>query len=163
VVGVGVAPRVGLAQAAGLAVGDGILVDAALRTSAPDVFAAGDIARYPHPLTGERIRIEHWVVAQRQGQTAARNILGHDEAFTAVPFFWTKHYDLTIGYVGHAPSWTAVDVDGSPTEGDCRVTFRDGDTTLAVATIDRDRESLQAEVAMELAIARAGSAVLENA
>jgi apoptosis-inducing factor 3 len=157
--GVGVRPVLDLAGAAGLVVQDGVLVNRLLETSQPGVYAAGDIARYPDPLTGQLIRIEHWVVAQRQGQTAARNILGHDEAFTAVPFFWTRHYDLTVRYVGHASSWTDVDIDGSPADGDRRVTFRDGTRTLAVATIDRDRESLQAEVALERAIARTGPAV----
>jgi NADPH-dependent 2,4-dienoyl-CoA reductase/sulfur reductase-like enzyme/nitrite reductase/ring-hydroxylating ferredoxin subunit len=149
VAGIGVTPRDGLASQAGIAVDDGILVDSYLETSVPGIYAAGDAARYRNPRTGELTRIEHWAVAERQGQTAARNILGRRELFTAVPFFWSQHYDVVVSYVGHAEQWSDENVSGTAQERDCAVTYRKGDQVLAVATIGRDRSSLEAEVAME--------------
>jgi len=149
VIGVGVKPRLELAERAGLAMDRGIVVDAHLETSVPGIFAAGDVARWPDRHTGERIRVEHWVVAQRQGQMAARNMLGAEESFDEVPFFWSAHYDVSINYVGHAERWDQIDVDGDPGARDCAVRFTRGTTTLAVATIFRDEESLNAEIAME--------------
>ena len=146
---VGVRPAVELAESAGIATDRGVLVDRNLRTSAPDVFAAGDIARFPDARTGKPIRVEHWVVATRQGEIAALNLLGQNLVFDAVPFFWSAHYDCTISYLGHAEHWQRVDVAGDPAARDCAVAFRDGDRTLAFATIGRDRASLEAELAME--------------
>ncbi len=149
VIGVGVRPATELAEAAGLAVDRGVLVDQYLRTSAPDVFAAGDIARFPNARTGQAIRVEHWVVATRQGEVAALNLLGRNQPFDAVPFFWSAHYDCTISYLGHAETWERIDVAGDLSALDCAVAFRNGDRTLALATIGRDRASLEAELALE--------------
>jgi NADPH-dependent 2,4-dienoyl-CoA reductase/sulfur reductase-like enzyme/nitrite reductase/ring-hydroxylating ferredoxin subunit len=147
VIGVGVTPRTDLAEQAGLDIDNGIVVDDQMRSSDPHVWAAGDVASYPDQNSG-RARIEHWVLAERQGQSAARNMLGQDRPFIDPPFFWSQHYDVPINVVGHAKEWDEEVVLGDPADRDVMIGYRKDGVILSVATIYRDVESLRAEQAL---------------
>jgi NADPH-dependent 2,4-dienoyl-CoA reductase/sulfur reductase-like enzyme len=151
VLAVGVKPSTKVAEDAGLKVDNGVLVNEYLESSEPGIFAAGDIANWPDTYSGERLRIEHWVVAERQGQVAAKNMLGLRERYDLAPFFWTAQFGVEIRYSGHAKKWSAIKMDGSLKSNKCAVTFRRSGRTLAVATINRDLKSLEVESEMEIA------------
>ncbi len=149
IIGVGVRPAVGLAERARLSMDRGVLVNEYLETSARGVYAAGDIARWPDPRSGRSIRVEHWVVAERQGQVAALNMLGRRRRFDAVPFFWSQHYDVMLSYTGHAETWDRIAIAGSLPERDACVAFFEGNRVTAAITVGRDRVSLTVEAALE--------------
>jgi NADPH-dependent 2,4-dienoyl-CoA reductase/sulfur reductase-like enzyme/nitrite reductase/ring-hydroxylating ferredoxin subunit len=146
VMGVGVRPRTDLAAAVGLTIDRGVVVDESFR-AAPGIWAAGDIARYPL-WDGERVRIEHWQVAVRHGQAVARAMLGQ-RVRSSVPFFWSQHHDVTLGYVGHAEQFDVPEVKGDLAARDAHVVYRHAGKVRAVVTIGRDRLALQVEAAME--------------
>lgn len=147
VAGVGVRPNLKLAESAGLTIDNGIAVNEFLETSVNGVFAAGDVARWPDAYSDARIRVEHWVVAERQGQVVARNMLGHRDRFDDIPFFWSAHYDVVqIGYTGHAAHWDSTRIDGDVEKMDCAVSYLVNGKRRAMATINRDRQNLETEL-----------------
>lgn len=150
-VAVGARPRVALASRAGLVLAKGIQVDRYLETSVKGIYAAGDVARWPEPRTGKTIGVEHWAFAMRQGQAAARNMLGGGIPFTTVPFFWSQHYDMQISYVGHAEQWDRLEIVPKLPPDQWEQHYLVGNTVVAVATVGRDRPSLEFEATMERA------------
>jgi len=149
VMATGARPRIALAARAGVVINQGIVVDRFLETSVRGIFAAGDVARWPDPLTGEPVGVEHWVLAGRQGQAAARNMLGAAAPFEEVPFFWSQHYEHRINYVGHAPSWDELAIVPGLPEGQWEQRYLRNGAVVAVATMGRDRVSLTAEQELE--------------
>lgn len=148
IVGTGIRPNTQLAEMAGCWVENGVRVNEYLETSVPGIFAAGDIACWPDPHSGRSIRVEHWEVAERQGQTAALNMMGDRVKFQDVPFFWTQHYDLSLGYVGFSDRFDRMDVMGSLEDKDFAVAYYEDLKVAAVLTLGRDRESLMVEEAI---------------
>ncbi|MGI4984168.1 MAG: FAD-dependent oxidoreductase [Janthinobacterium lividum] len=157
VVGIGVVPQLDLARTAGLALGEGITVDAQLRTSAPDIYAAGDVAQWPDPFDGTPLRVEHWVVAQRQGQAVARAILGRGAPFRQAPFFWTIQYDFGIGYTGHAREWDRIACAGDLAEREASFTYFADGVPRAMAIVSRNLDGLLMEATLERRMAAAAA------
>jgi len=150
VVGIGVRPNLDLAESAGVIVDNGIAVNEFLETSVSGIFAAGDVARWPDAYSDARLRVEHWVVAERQGQVVARNMLGYRDRFDDIPFFWSAHFDkISIQYTGHVERWDETKIDGDVMKMDCAVSYMVGGQRRAMATINRDHQNLENEVAME--------------
>lgn len=145
VVGLGVEPRTGLAQAAGLEVDDGVLVDATFETGVRGVFAVGDIARFPDPLTGRLIRVEHWAQAERSGALAAVNLLGGQQAISEPPFYWTQQLGKSFRLSGHANSLEHGTADGSAADRELLVTFSEDGRVVAAAGVGRDHDLLVVE------------------
>ncbi len=150
IAGIGVRPNLDLAKSAGVIMDNGIAVNEFLETSVSGIFAAGDVARWPDAYSDARLRVEHWVVAERQGQVVARNMLGFRDRFDDIPFFWSAHYDkVSIQYTGHVERWDETRIDGDVMKMDCAVSYMVGGKRRAMATINRDRQNLENEVAME--------------
>jgi NADPH-dependent 2,4-dienoyl-CoA reductase/sulfur reductase-like enzyme len=112
-------------------------------TSQSGIFAAGDVARWPGAAGGATARVGHWVVAERQAQVAAENMVGARQPFRDVPFFWSAHHDVTIRYAGNAQTWDTTEIDGDIAARDCLVRYRKNGTTLAIAAIGRDTQALE--------------------
>ncbi len=160
VVGVGVRPRTELAARAGLRVEDGVVVDTLFGTSLPDIYAIGDIARYPYD--GGLVRVEHFAVAVRHGQAVARTIAGREQPYRDVPFFWSQHHDVTLNYVGHAQTFDPPVVVGDLKKRDAIVAYREGGRVRAVLTVGRDHASLEAGRALQTGDAVALEALLRG-
>ncbi len=148
IVGAGIRPTLDLPIRAGCAVGNGVKVNEYLETTIPGIYAAGDIALWPDLLTGKHCRVEHWEVAERLGQTAALNMMGIPTKFVEVPFFWTEHYGIQMGYVGHSSGFDRMDVLGELDDNDFAIAYYEGDRVIGLLTVGRDEESLLVESAL---------------
>ena len=148
IVGIGVRPSLDLAKQMGLTVDNGVIVNEFLETSAAGVYAAGDIASFPYR-TGDRVRVEHFVVAERQGQFAAKNILGARKKYEDIPFFWTAQFGMEIRYVGHASKAEEIVIGGDVEKGDAMLAYKERGKTVAFASLGRDLACLMAERALE--------------
>lgn len=140
VIGVGVRPNVQLAQRAGLTVENGIVVTGLCETSAPGIYAAGDVANWMHPDIGERLRVEHYDNAAMQGAAAARSMLGHTDIYAPLPYVWSDQYDVNLQYVGFPTEWHEVVVRGEPADLEATIFFMRDGAVHAAATINRPRE-----------------------
>jgi NADPH-dependent 2,4-dienoyl-CoA reductase/sulfur reductase-like enzyme/nitrite reductase/ring-hydroxylating ferredoxin subunit len=148
VIGIGVRPSLELAKQMGLTVDNGVVLNEFLESSAPGIYAAGDIASFPYH--GGRVRVEHFVVAERQGQFAAENMLGARRKYDDIPFFWTAQYGKEIRYVGHASTAADAAIGGNIQKEDAIVAYRENGKDVAFATLGRDLACLQAERALEV-------------
>jgi 3-phenylpropionate/trans-cinnamate dioxygenase ferredoxin reductase component len=153
VVGVGMRPADAWLRGAGLALGDGVLVDAFCETSAQGIFAAGDVANWPYGPSGERVRLEHYDNALRQGEAAARNMLGQRRPFTSVPYFWSDQYDMKLQYVGHAHAEDQVVLRGRLADGPFMAFYLRAGRLRAALAVNRVRElaTLKRLVAADIA------------
>ncbi|TAM75437.1 reductase [bacterium] len=140
VIGVGVTPNVPVVEGATLDVQDGIVVDEQCRTSVADLYAAGDVANWPHPAWGGRLRVEHFDHAQNHGVWAARCMLGATEPYAPVPFFWSDQYDRSIQYVGHAPRWSDLVLRASPESGSFSAFYLMGGRLQACLAVNRFKD-----------------------
>jgi NADPH-dependent 2,4-dienoyl-CoA reductase/sulfur reductase-like enzyme len=139
-VGIGVTPSTDFLDGVLLHEGDGGVIVNAHLAAGSDVWAAGDIAHVPDPQTGERVRIEHWRLAQQHGRTAGRNMAGASEPYRGVPFFWSGQFGVSLRYVGHAEAWDEVVVDGDLKDRAFIAYYLKGDSVLAAAGVGRDKE-----------------------
>ncbi|MEE9248969.1 MAG: FAD-dependent oxidoreductase [Dehalococcoidia bacterium] len=139
-IGVGVAPQTRLVDGTGIEVDNGIVVDEYCRTSLPHIFAAGDVANWWHPGLGQRLRVEHWDNALNQGAAAARSMLGRQEPYAPLLYFWSDQYDLNIQYLGHAVKWDHIIYRGDPQEQKFTAFFMDGGLVLAALVVNRFRD-----------------------
>jgi NADPH-dependent 2,4-dienoyl-CoA reductase/sulfur reductase-like enzyme len=150
VVGVGVKPATAFLRGVEINKDGGVIVDKYFQTTADGVYAAGDIAYFPSPLSGERQRIEHWRSALQQGRIAAHNMAGRQTAFDSVPFFWTAQFDASLRYVGHAETWDEIIFRGEVNDQNFLAFYVRGGKVTAAAGMKRDREMAAIEELMRI-------------
>lgn len=140
VVGVGMQPNVEIVAGTGIDTPNGIAVDEFCETNVQGIYAAGDAANFYHPLLGERLRVEHWANAQNQGQAAALNMLGKQEAYAEVPWFWSDQYDVNMQYVGHAHEWDETVFRGNVADRKFTAFYLKGGRLQAALAFNRFRD-----------------------